>query len=420
VNADSKDEYGRTPLSQAAENGHDATIKLLLHNSRVDVNSRDNNGQTPLSWAAARGEAAVVELLLATGKVNADSKDEYGRTPLSRATGNGHDAIAKLLTRSVDHDHDDDDGSLVKLPKNRIIEAISRQSLRLEFWRIQNIKSSEKDAAVMWLRKQMEELEISEGQGFSVAADGERTFCATLTSRDCPRPSNRSWRVDKDFIGVTPLNDPEDANVDIVAVTGPGGHALGSFRSTDGKSVWLRDFAPGDIPRARFITYGYDTAVFKSDDGQGVQQLAHTLLDSLAIFRQRTQTQQRPLVFVCYSLGGVILKEALVMSSKAADAKHRKVLEIVTMTYGLVFMGVPNLGLKHKQLETIVSGRPNEGLVRDLLVRSDGEASQFLSHLTHEFSDLDERRSLPFEIVSYYETVRSPMMVVSISRHAIW
>jgi ankyrin repeat protein len=30
VMADSKDKYGRTPLSQAAVNGHDTIVKLLL------------------------------------------------------------------------------------------------------------------------------------------------------------------------------------------------------------------------------------------------------------------------------------------------------------------------------------------------------------------------------------------------------
>jgi hypothetical protein len=287
-------------------------------------------------------------------------------------------------------------------------------SAKPQFWRIQNIKISERDVATEWLQQQVKELAILEGRGFSLAAGSERTLCATLTSDERPRPCNRSWRVDKDFIGFTPLSDPEDANVDIVAVTGLGGHALGSFRSPDGTMAWLRDFAPEDIPRARFITYGYDTTVVSSDDNQGVHELSRTLLDGLAIFRQRTQAQQRPLLFVCHSLGGVVLKEALVMSSKATDAKHKKLLDVMSVTYGLVFMGVPNLGLKHNQLETVVKGRRNEGFVRDLLVRSDGEASQFLSHLTREFSDLDKRRSLPFEIISYYETLSSPTVVVSV------
>lgn len=71
-----------------------------------------------------------------------------------------------------------------------------------------------------------------------------------------------------------------------------------------------------------------------------------------------------------------MLKEALIMSSKVTTAKRKKLLEIMTVTYGLVFMGIPNLGLKHNQPETVVKGRRNERFVRDLLVNSDGEASQ--------------------------------------------
>lgn len=260
----------------------------------------------------------------------------------------------------------------------------------------------------------MKGLAILEGRGFSLVADSERTLCATLTSHARPRPSMKSWHVDSDFIGFTPVSDPDDADMDIVVVPGLGGHALGSFRSADGLSSWPRDFAPVDIPRARFITYGYDTASNASHSNQGVRGLARTLLDRLAILRRRTQTQQRPLLFICHSLGGVVLKEALVMSSKATEPEQKEWLEVIKVTYGLVFMGVPNLGLRHRQLTTMVMGQLNEAIVVDLLVKSDEEESQFLKYLTREFSELDRRRSLPFVNVLCYETLPSRTIVASI------
>jgi len=328
-------------------------------------------------------------------------------------TEDGFETLEPSFTQEVVPDADLETQDTLRHYLEEKIHLQSREDIKPEFWRVQNIKVSEKNAAVEWLLALTKELALPEGQGFTLAADGEQTLCATLTSHERPKPSNSSWRVDKNFIGFTPLSDPDDANVDIFAVTGLGGHALESFRSADGMSVWLRDFAPLDVPRARFITYGYDMAVVASDSNQGVHELARTLLDGLAVFRQRTQTQHRPLLFICHGLGGVVLKYALVMSGKATDAKHKELLEVATMTYGLVFMGVPNLGLKHNQLQTVVEGRPSDVFVKDLLVRSDGEASQFMTYLTSEFSDLDRRRSLPFEIVSYYETVSSPTVVVS-------
>ncbi|KAL2008399.1 hypothetical protein VTN00DRAFT_8381, partial [Thermoascus crustaceus] len=88
--ADVKDTFGRTSLSRAAEEGHEAVVQLLLEKD-VDADYKDKYGQTPLSWAAGKGHEAVVQLLLEKG-VDADSKDKYGQTPLSWAAGKGHEA----------------------------------------------------------------------------------------------------------------------------------------------------------------------------------------------------------------------------------------------------------------------------------------------------------------------------------------
>ena len=82
VEADSKDEYGRTPLSWATGSGQEAVVKLLLETGKVEADSKGKDGQTPLSLAAENGHEAVVKLLLETGKVKADSKDEDSQTPL--------------------------------------------------------------------------------------------------------------------------------------------------------------------------------------------------------------------------------------------------------------------------------------------------------------------------------------------------
>lgn len=78
-----------------------AVVKLLLDMGKVDVDSKDYSGRTPLSWATEDGHEAVMKLLFDTGKVYVDSKDKYRRTPLSWAWRSGNQAVVNLLRSSV-------------------------------------------------------------------------------------------------------------------------------------------------------------------------------------------------------------------------------------------------------------------------------------------------------------------------------
>ncbi|KAI9868593.1 MAG: Ankyrin repeat and death domain-containing protein 1A [Trichoglossum hirsutum] len=90
---------GRTPLSWAAGEGHEAAVKLLLGSGTADVNSRSNSDRTPLSWAALNGHAAIVQLLLEQ-EAEVDTHDIEKRTPLSFSAGSGHQEVAELLLKS--------------------------------------------------------------------------------------------------------------------------------------------------------------------------------------------------------------------------------------------------------------------------------------------------------------------------------
>ncbi len=97
VNPDSKDRYGETPLAHAANNRHEAIVRLLLNTEGVNPDSKDRFGETPLKHAANNGHEAIVRLLLNSKGVNPNLKDEFGETPLAYAARNGHEAIVRLL-----------------------------------------------------------------------------------------------------------------------------------------------------------------------------------------------------------------------------------------------------------------------------------------------------------------------------------
>jgi ankyrin repeat protein len=93
---DLKDSYGRTPLSYAAEKGHEAVVKLLVEKG-AELEAKSYGDRTPLLWAAGNGHEAVVKLLV-DGGAELEAKDKYyGRTPLLWAAEKGHKAVVKRL-----------------------------------------------------------------------------------------------------------------------------------------------------------------------------------------------------------------------------------------------------------------------------------------------------------------------------------
>jgi hypothetical protein len=76
---DTKDSFGRTPLSYATERGNTRVAELLL-DYNVDLNSECTRRWTPFSRAIEGGSAAVVQVLLAKG-AKIDNRYKLVRDP---------------------------------------------------------------------------------------------------------------------------------------------------------------------------------------------------------------------------------------------------------------------------------------------------------------------------------------------------
>ncbi|KAK0707113.1 Alpha/Beta hydrolase protein, partial [Lasiosphaeria miniovina] len=187
----------------------------------------------------------------------------------------------------------------------------------------------------------------------------------------------------------------------IVAVHGLGGDAHRTWTGDKGK-LWLRDFLPATLGNARVFTYGYDAVVAFSKSSAEVDDFARDLLQRVKAARSPAADHGRPLFFICHSLGGLVVKQALNIAHGDAH--------MATWLKGVVFMGTPHAGsgvafwasLAGTLLSTASLGTStNKDLLK--LLCSD---SAFLDNLSRKFAA--ENPQLP--ILSFYELEKFPFL----------
>jgi len=190
-------------------------------------------------------------------------------------------------------------------------------------------------------------------------------------------------------------------NCSCITISGIGSHAFGSWQPSGGDKqfMWIRDALPKFFPFARPILYGYDTQLCNAYSFQRVPDIALTLVNHLRVMVNSSPTK-RPLVFITHSLGGIVLKEALVCLSGSLNTRDLELLEAIS---GAIFFGVPNHGMVIDHLIALASGWPNQYLIEDLK-----EGSWYLTNLDHSFSSLSRDKSFFWG----YETKESIIPVV--------
>ncbi|KAI4157359.1 MAG: hypothetical protein LQ342_008341 [Letrouitia transgressa] len=124
------------------------------------------------------------------------------------------------------------------------------------------------------------------------------------------------YRFDDKFHGITPLYEAsKDVDVDVIAVPGLGGHTIGSWKSPSGNDVWLRDYLPDDVPNIRVLLYGYDTSLLRNKSKDSIEDLGRRFLELIQAFRT-DNASRRPVIFIGHSLGGLLIKEALLQRDR--------------------------------------------------------------------------------------------------------
>ncbi len=167
---------------------------------------------------------------------------------------------------------------------------------------------------------------------------------------------------------------------------------------------WPRDLFPTTLPSARILTHGYDTHLRHKIIGRplsklAVYDIAKDLLVSLEA--KRREEPSRPLLFICHSLGGIVVKDMLRQACHCMDQQFQHALD---STIGIMFFGTPHLGADPQGLLRQIADKLaklagiviNQEIVHTLLPNSER-----LRQLRDEFKPIAQKQS--WKIYSFQE-----------------
>ncbi|KAI1950901.1 hypothetical protein LOZ57_001449 [Ophidiomyces ophidiicola] len=199
--------------------------------------------------------------------------------------------------------------------------------------------------------------------------------------------------------GITVLHEPDcrdDIVFDLVAIHGLNGDAFKTWTHKQSKIMWLRDLLPKELPNVRIMTFGYNSKFYNITGHQDLLNISMKLLSELVDVRSTEKEIDRPIVFVCHSLGGIVLKKALLIQGSIEE------MAVQNATYGVIFFATPHNGSAvanaGKVLASIVDAcspfRPAQTLLS--LLRKNSKA---LLEITNAFL----QKACNLQIVSFFE-----------------
>jgi hypothetical protein len=202
----------------------------------------------------------------------------------------------------------------------------------------------------------------------------------------------------------------DEKTIDVVAVHGLQGDSYQTWTHENG-TMWLESILPDKIPYARIMTFGYNSTIAFSGSAAKLEDKSIELINRLTIKRSSVENgSTRPIVFVCHSLGGILVKKALILAhERSLDTHYRNILD---NTKAIAFLGVPHrgadaawwFGFAASSLKGVTLGvSTHTALVKDLQ-----KASPTLATISKQFVN----RGKSLKIYTFYETRKLSGIVV--------
>ncbi|KAH0563532.1 hypothetical protein GP486_001902 [Trichoglossum hirsutum] len=227
-----------------------------------------------------------------------------------------------------------------------------------------------------------------------------------------PRASISSFRSSllreqDNSLGLKILAEGIESTVDVIAVHGLNGHRERTWTASNGV-LWLRDFLPAVAPHARVITYGYDARTRGSSHASNryIYDYAIEFVGKLCALRRDTSTEHRSIIFLAHSLGGVLVKSALVHSAFSGPSHLEEHRSIKTSTYGVLFFGTPHSGSDSATWATLLLNIISAfAKTNTLVVKRLKTNSEWLRQQTAQFTAIGSS----FDIKCCYEALQTTL-----------
>jgi hypothetical protein len=185
-----------------------------------------------------------------------------------------------------------------------------------------------------------------------------------------------------------------------------------TWKNPESDVLWLSDLVPRSIPSARILSVGYEASAINPKRGgsaDSIQQYAETLVADIYADRSDKNRLNRPIIFICHGLGGVIVKRALAHSFARTTPYVQHLRSIATCTYAILFFGTPHLGTEKGKWIDHSHGHglhlPGKRPLESVLLSAIGTSSATLETINDEFASLMER--LHLRIFFFWEGIKS-------------
>jgi pimeloyl-ACP methyl ester carboxylesterase len=208
--------------------------------------------------------------------------------------------------------------------------------------------------------------------------------------------------------------------VDVVFVHGLMGTPSTTWTNTKEKFFWPAHITE-DVPRVRVLTFGYDASPANLLGRVGQNNLgdhARDLLSDMARKREETATEDRPIVWIAHSLGGLVVEKALIIGDESSDLKkHLK--DIASNTRGMITLGTPHSGSSLAEWADLTSQllrsvHTNKNIVK--VLKADSEVLRDANAAFGDFLARRKDRDLPINITTFHENLPISNIGVVVSK----